>query len=507
MGLSHIIFPDMYRAYYKTSRGELCPITLQNQIESQKQILNELTTVLPFTKYGIENNLIKDISGFEMLQSLPLVNYEDIYPYIQRVWNGEDNILWYGKTKWFAKSSGTTNAKSKYIPVTQESIDQNHFLGGRDMLYFYFKRNPKSQIGFDSVLTISGSIQDINEVAQTHAGDISTVLDLNSPWWAQLSKVLPQEILKIASWQERLPKVIDFVKNSDIKAFTGTVTWVQIIINEVIKNLGVKDAINVWPNLEVFFHGAVSIKPYLEEFKRLIPKSDFYFVEVYNASEGFFAFQDTDNRDDGMLLLAGHGIYYEFIDLKNKTIHTIDDLELNNSYEIVISTVSGLWRYRIGDVILVSSIDPVRIKVIGRTQAMLNAYGEELMVGNVDEAIRLINQEGQYSVKEYTGCPVYKNENINGAHEWVIEFENLPSDIEHFKKVFDEKLKSLNSDYEAKRKGDIVLSTPIIHPVLIGTFYKWMESRNKIGGQNKIPRLSDNRQYLEEIKNICGIIK
>lgn len=496
----------MYRAYYKTSRGELCPTTLQKQIDSQNQLLKELITVLPFVKYGLDNNVIKQESDLATLRTLPLVVYEEIYPYIDQVWNGGENILWYGKTKWFGKSSGTTNAKSKFIPVTNESIDQNHFLGGRDMLASYFKRNPNSKIGFDSVVTISGSIQDRNIVAQTHAGDISTVLDLNSPWWVQLSKALPQEILKIPSWDERLPKVIDFLKNSDVKAFTGTVTWVHIIINEIVKKLGAKDATEIWPNLEVFFHGAVSIKPYIEEFKRLIPKNDFYFVEVYNASEGFFGFQDTNDSEDGMLLLTGHGVFYEFVDLKDKTIHTVNSLQLNHSYEMIISTVSGLWRYRIGDIVLVSSIDPIRIKVAGRTKAVLNAYGEELMVGNVDEAIRLINQETIYKVKEYTGCPIYKDDINQGAHEWIIEFETAPENIDDFIEIFDNKLKSLNSDYESKRRGNIVLANPIVHPVLNGTFYKWMENRNKLGGQNKVPRLSEDRKYIDEIKNVCGIL-
>ena len=235
MGLSHIIFPDLYRAYYKTSRGDLCPTTLQKQIDSQNQVLSDLITVLPFVKYGIENHIDTKCPNLDILRQLPIVSYEEIHPYIDMVWNGNDNVLWYGKTKWFAKSSGTTNSKSKYIPVTNESIEQNHFLAGRDMLANYLKRNPKSKIGFESAVTISGSIQDRNEVAQTHAGDISTILDLNQPWWAQLSKALPQDILEIPSWKDRLPFVINFLKDVDVKVCVGTVTWIHIILDEILK--------------------------------------------------------------------------------------------------------------------------------------------------------------------------------------------------------------------------------------------------------------------------------
>lgn len=501
MGLSHIVFPDIYRAYYKLYRGDLLPNTKEKQITAQNQLLRELISVLPFIKYGAENKISNSDINIETLQSLPIVRYEDIHPWIDRVWNGEDNVLWYGKTNYFAKSSGTTNARSKYIPVTRESMEQNHFLSARDVLANYLGLNPKSKLGFNSVLTITGSIQDRNEIAQTEAGDISTVLDLNSPWWTDLTKVLPKNILEIPSWEERLPKIVEFLKNVDVKAFAGTVTWIHIILSEVVKKYGVKSALEIWPNLEVFFHGAVSMKPYMSEFKKLIPTENFYYIENYNASEGFFAFQDTNDENNGMLLLCGHGIFYEFINTKTGLIYTIENLELGEFYEMVISTVSGLWRYRIGDVVEITSIDPVRIRVAGRTEAVLNAYGEELMVGNVDEAIRQINENHNYSIGEYTGCPIYKSGDVkNGGHVWVMEFDTIPNDINEFTKLFDETLRSLNSDYDAKRKGNIVLDFPVVHPVFKGTFYEWMKSRNKLGGQNKIPRLCDKNDYVEDIK-------
>ncbi len=490
----------MYRAYYSLYRGDLLPKTKDSQIVSQNQIASELASILPFIKYGTEQNITYKNSALEIIRSLPVREYEELYPWIERTWNGEENVLWYGKTEWFAKSSGTTNARSKFIPMTRESIEQNHFLGARDMLGTYLERNPNSKIGFDSVVTISGSIQDRNEVAKTHAGDVSTVLDLNSPWWAQLSKVLPKNIIDIPSWEERLPKIIEFLKDADVKAFAGTVTWVYIILDEVVKKYGVSDALKLWPNLEVFFHGAVSIKPYLSEFKKLVPNNKVHYVEVYNASEGFFAFQDTDDAENGMLLMCGHGIFYEFGDIHTGEVLTIDDVKLHERYELIISTVSGLWRYRLGDVVEITSTDPVRVRVAGRTKAVLNAYGEELMVGNVDEAIRQIHEEHGYCINEYSGCPIYKGGNVSkGGHEWVIEFENIPEDINKFIEIFDKKLRELNSDYDAKRKGDIVLNVPVVHAVPKGTFYEWMKSRNKLGGQNKVPRLCEKRECLGAI--------
>lgn len=503
MGLSHALFPEMYRAYYKLHRGELLPNSKEKQILAQNEVLEELINMLPFVKYGTENNINLTADHLQNLQKLNTVTYEEIYPFIKRTWEGEENVLWYGKTEWFAKSSGTTNAKSKYIPVSTDSIDQNHILAGKDMLGSYLKRNPNSKIGFDSVINITGSIQERNEIAKTHAGDISTILDLHAPWYARLSKVLPKSILEIGSWEERLPKIIEFLKDSDVKAFIGTVTWIHIILDQIVKKNDLKNALEIWPKLEVFFHGAVSMKPYINEFKKLIPTNKFTYVEVYNASEGFFAFQDTDDHKNGMLLLCGHGIFYEFIDIKTKQIYTLKDVKLNEQYELVISTVSGLWRYRIGDVIEITNIDPIRIKIIGRTKAVLNAYGEELMVDNVDEAIKQINNKNKYSVGEYTGCPIFKNENNNnGGHEWVIEFEKIPDDINDFIELFDKKLCNLNSDYNAKRTGDIVLKKPIVHPVLKGTFYEWMKNRNKFGGQNKVPRLSESREYVEDLLRV-----
>jgi hypothetical protein len=483
-------------------RGDLLPKTKDTQISAQHRLLKEIVFVLGNVKYSKENNIIFSDDPIKVLQSLSVRSYEEIYPWIERVWNGEDNVLWMGKTKWFAKSSGTTNARSKYIPISLESLEQNHFLGGRDMLASYLDKNPNSKLGFDSVLTVSGSIQDRHVENGNCAGDVSAIMDANSPWWTTLSKALPKNILEIRSWEERLPKVLDFAKNADIKAFAGVTSWIQIIIKEAVKKAGKKNALELWPNLEVFFHGGVNIKPYLNELRNLIPTDKFKYVEVYNASEGFFAFQDLDDVDSGMLLLSGHGIFYEFRDLNSNKIYTLEDVELNKKYELIISNVSGLWRYALGDVIEIVNSDPIRIKVVGRTKAVLNTYGEELMVGNVDEAIKNINQKHNYSILEYTGTTIYKKENQNGGHEWVIEFDNLPENREEFIKNFDHELRALNSDYDAKRKSDIILGLPVIHIVERGTFYKWMKDRNKLGGQNKIPRLSENREYVEDILEI-----
>jgi hypothetical protein len=500
MGISHILFPDVYRAYYKAKRQDLLPRTLKDQIREQEQILNILIFELSNTTYGKDKNIDFSIENdYDVLVNLPIVKYEDLYPYIERAWQGEASILWPGKIKYFSKSSGTTNAKNKFIPVSKESLEENHFMGGRDLLGVYLTLNPNSKIGFESILPISGSLQDVNESADTQAGDISWVLDQNVPWWTNLMKGLTPEILSIKSWDKRLPEVINYTKNVNLRIFTGTITWIHIFLTEAIKRYGVNNALDLWPDLEVFFHGAVSMKPYKKEFEKLIPKKDFYYIDVYNASEGFFAFQDTLDEEKGMLLLCGHGIFYEFMNIKNSEITTIKDLKLGIKYELVISTFSGLWRYRLGDVVEIVNLDPVRIKIAGRTQAVLNAYGEELMVGNVDDAVRILNDNFGYEILEYTGAPIYKNESTAGRHEWVIEFKNIPEDKNKFTEIFDQELKKLNGDYEAKRNADVVLGMPKIHFVKEGTFYKWMEQRCKTGGQNKIPRLSENRELLESL--------
>lgn len=496
MGISHLLFPEMYKAVYKLSRGNLLPKTLESQINAQNQILNELNIVLPFVKYSTENN-VKD------LQDLEIRSYEEIFPFIDRAWNGEEDVLWPGYTKWFSKSSGTTNARSKYLPVTNEQLDQNHFLASKDMFANYLDQNPNSKIGFDSVLTVSGSIQETNPISGNFAGDISAVIEANSPWWANLSKALPKEITGISSWEERLPKVLEFTKNADIKVLMGVTSWIQIIIKKAVENAGVKNILELWPNLEVFLHGGVDIKPYIADLNKLIPSNNFKYIEVYNASEGFFAFQDTADMDNGMLLMCGHGIYYEFLDIHTNELVKLENLKIHNKYELIISTVSGLWRYRIGDIVEITSTDPVRIRVAGRTKAVLNTFGEELMVGNVDEAIKQIYNEHGYSICEYTGCTVVNNTINNlGNHEWVMEMEIVPPDINKFTEIFDKKLCELNSDYEAKRKGNIVLSLPVVNIVPVGTFYKWMKSRSKLGGQNKVPRLKETNDIVEELKNL-----
>lgn len=500
MGISHILFPDVYRAYYKAKRQDLLPRTLDDQIREQNQILNILVFELSNTVYGKEKNIDFTIeSDYEVLKILPTVKYEEIYPYINRVWEGEESLLWPGRIKYFGKSSGTTNSRSKFIPISRESMEENHFMGGRDMLGVYLSLNPNSKIGFESVLPISGSIQDINEKAGTYAGDISWVLDQNVPWWTNLMKALPKDILEIKTWDKRLPEVINYSKNINLKILTGTITWIHIFLAESVKKYGAQNALDLWPDLEVFFHGAVSMKPYKKEFEKLIPKKDFYCIDVYNASEGFFAFQDTLDSEKGMLLLCGHGIFYEFMNTKNNEIITLEGLELGMKYELIISTFSGLWRYRLGDVVEIVNLDPVRIKIAGRTQAVLNAYGEELMVGNVDEAVRILNENHGYEILEYTGSPIYKNENQNGGHEWVIEFKNIPSDKNKFIEIFDQELRKLNADYDAKRNANMVLDIPKIHFVQEGTFYNWMEGRGKTGGQNKILRLSEDRSLLESL--------
>jgi phenylacetate-coenzyme A ligase PaaK-like adenylate-forming protein len=504
MSISHILFPDIYRAYFKSKRQHLLPVNLLSQIEAQKELLQTFAFVLPKTAYGREIipniNEINEINAFN---NLPLVIYEEIHPYIERALKNEANVLWVGNVKWFSKSSGTTNAKSKYIPVTKDSIEENHFAAGKDLLGTYLINNPNSKLGFGSVAFISGSLQDTHPVSKSKAGDISWIIEQNTPFWINLIKAMPKKILKIPDWSKRLQKATDYLHDIDIKAITGVVSWVSVLMYESVKKYNKQNVLDIWPDLEVFFHGGVSLLPYKKDLEKLIPSKDFYYINVYNASEGFFAFQDTLHGENGMLLLCNHGIYYEFYDYETKKLYSIEEAIIDNNYELVITTLSGLWRYRTGDVVNIVNQDPIRINVTGRTKSVLNIVGEELMVGNVDMAIYDLKHKYNFNIYEYIGTIAEKySDTYSNRHEWVIEANIDEKEINNFIQIFDKLLKDYNSDYEAKRSDDILLALPIVHIVALGTFNSWLESKNKIGGQNKIPRLCESRDIIEELLKI-----
>lgn len=475
--------------------------------KAQEKILRNLLVEASNTEWGkkYEFNSIKTIEEFQ--RKVPLNSYEDLFPYIDRMMHGENNILWPGVISWFSKSSGTTNAFSKFIPVSKESLEDCHFKAGKDELGLYIKNYPDTKIFSGKILSIGGSFSQINKNPDIFCGDISAVMMKNLPIWAEYLRTPSLKVALMSEWEEKLEKLASESLNENVTSIVGVPTWTAILIRKVLEQTGAKNIFEVWPNLEVFFHGAVSFEPYRELFKELIPSSSMRYMEAYNASEGFFAIQDDLSRASEMMLMPDCGIFYEFISIgeigkDNPKIHTMADVKTDINYTIVISTNGGLWRYMIGDTVMFTTLFPHRIKITGRTKHCINVFGEEVMVHNTDCAIKEACMKTSASIIEYTVAPIFMENNNRGGHEWIIEFEKEPQNMSEFSDILDQTLRSINSDYDAKRYKDIALAPLIIKLVPKGTFYLWMKSKNKLGGQHKVPRLSNTRIYADEILKI-----
>jgi hypothetical protein len=457
------------------------------------------------TAYGKEYGFKSIKTPHQFREKVPIVSYEELFPFVDRTMKGEQNVLWPTEINWFAKSSGTTNARSKFIPVSKESMEDCHFKGGKDMLSIYFNNNPGSKMFTGKGLAIGGSHQ-INQLdanAKSQYGDVSAVLLSNMPWWAQMVRTPSMEIALMEEWESKLEAMVKTCAEENVTSMSGVPTWTLVLLERIINDKGAKSILEIWPNLEVFFHGAVAFGPYREQFKKLIPKSDMNYMETYNASEGFFGIQDRSDSDE-LLLMLDYGIYYEFVPLSQldedhpKSL-TLDEVEIGKVYAIIITTNGGLWRYRIGDTVKFTSINPYRIKIAGRTKHFINAFGEELMIENAEHAITEACRKTEAQLHNFTAAPRYLEVGEKGGHEWVIEFVIEPNDLERFTSILDETLREINSDYDAKRHKDIALVAPIIHSAPHGTFDHWMKKRGKLGGQNKVPRLANNRDYLDDV--------
>lgn len=444
---------------------------------------------------------IESVKNFQ--ERVPIQKYEDMKPYVDRLLKGESDVLWPGTMKWFAKSSGTTSDKSKFIPVTKEALEMCHFRGGKDTLALYFSNFPDSRLFSGKGLVLGGS-QQINKVNnKSFFGDLSAILIDNMPFWAHFVKAPNQEIALLAEWEEKLSKLTEATINENITNINGVPSWMMVLFKHILQTTGKDNMLEVWPNLELFIHGGVSFAPYKEQFEKLIPSSTMQYMEVYNASEGFFAIQDSSDRKD-MLLMLDYGVFYEFIPFEeleeeNPKACTIEEVELGKNYAMVISTNGGLWRYMIGDTVQFTSLYPHRIKISGRTKHFINAFGEEVIIDNAEKALKTACAKSGAQVKDYTAAPVFMGTETKGKHEWLIEFEKEPGDLEYFAVLLDNALKSLNSDYEAKRYKDITLEPLTVHKAKEGLFYTWMKKRGKLGGQNKVPRLSNSRKYMDEL--------
>lgn len=474
---------------------------LSDPVSNQFNVWQDLIASGQYTEFGRQFHFSEIQSLQDFKQNVPLQDYESLKPYIERMMQGEENVLWNTPINWFAKSSGTTSDKSKFIPVSEESLKENHFKGSKDVLSFYYVSHPESDLLTGKGLVIGGSHQISSLNDDVHYGDLSAVVLQNSPFWSNWIRTPELSIALMDEWESKIEKLAQATIHENVTSMAGVPTWLIVLLRRILEITGKSTITEVWPSLELYMHGGVSFIPYKQQFEKLIGKPINY-LEIYNASEGFFAGQDDINQD-GMLLMCDHGIFYEFMPVsefegEQNTVQ-LNEVEIGKNYALVITTAGGLWRYLVGDTIQFTSLDPFRIKVSGRLKHYINAFGEEVIVDNSDKAIAIASHKTNSIVNDYTAAPVYFSEEGNGAHEWLIEFEKEPEDISQFIFELDTALKEINSDYEAKRHKDIALRMPVVRGVPKNTFSNWLNSKGKLGGQHKVPRLSNDRKLLDEI--------
>ena len=453
------------------------------------------------TEWGRKYKYASIQSEDDYRKKVPLQTYHDFEHYFTRMRNGEEDILWPGVIKWFAKSSGTTNSKSKYIPVSEEALKECHYKGGKDLLAVYHEAYDDTEFLDGKTIGIAGSAEQDKD-GEAYTGDLSAIIMSNLPIWAHLSKAPNLEIVIMNEWEAKLEKIVEHTLDEDIRAISGVPSWMLVILRRALEVSGKKCIRDLWPNFELVVHGGVSFAPYRKQFEDLCGL-DIRYQEVYNASEGFFAMQDDFTRND-MLLMLDYGIYYEFLPMeefhkKDRQAIGLSDVELGKTYALVITTNAGLWRYIIGDTVVFTSLKPYRIKINGRTKSFINSVGEELIVENADHAIMHACKMTDSVIAEYSAAPIYFSKGEKAGHEWLLEFEKEPQDIDVFSDYLDNGLKMVNSDYEAKRYRNMVLSEPIVHKLSQGSFMKWLEKNNRLGGQYKVPRLSNDRKIVDEI--------
>ncbi len=474
-----------------------------NPFDTQEGQLSMLIERAKFTQFGQQFNFEKIKSIKDYQTNVPLQNYASLLPYIERMLDGDANILWDDKVKWFAKSSGTTSGKSKFIPVSEEGLEFNHFQAGKDVIAYYLNNYPNSKLLKGKTLKLGGS-KELLKFDEAYVGDLSAIMIDNMPFWSNLITIPEKKTALLSDWEIKIDKILEESLPSQLVGLAGVPSWMMMLLKEALKKKNKYNVLDIWPDLEVFFHGGVSFLPYKKAYQELFPDNDFHYMEIYNASEGFFALQDQKKSND-LLLLLNHGIFYEFIPMNeyagvhSTTVLPLKEVKKDVNYAMVISTNSGLWRYIIGDTVKFTSTRPYRIKITGRTKHFINVFGEEVIIENADKAIENACKQTQSSVIDYTVAPIFMETDKKGAHEWLIEFEVPPSDFEKFKILLDKELQNLNSDYEAKRYLNMTLDFPVIHQARKGLFYDWLKQKNKLGGQNKIPRLSNSRSFIEEL--------
>lgn len=475
----------------------------------QQETFEKLIYIAKDTEWGKENHYsnIKSIQDFR--ENVPLQDYDDIKLWVDRIVKGEQNLLWPTEIKFFAKSSGTTSDRSKILPVTKEALEDCHQKGGKDLLALYYSNYPEAKLYKGKHLVIGGSAETSPLSEDSYLGDLSAIIMKTLPWWAEIKRTPSREIALMNEWESKIDKIARNTIDEDVCILVGVPSWTMVLANKILEITGKKTLKEVWPNLELFMHGGVSFEPYQEEFKRVVGSPGIHYSESYNASEGFFGIQDQKEFGE-LLLMLDYGVFYEFIPMSNfegtdsKTVLSLKEVELGVNYAVVISTNAGLWRYIIGDTICFTSLKPFRFKITGRTKSFINAFGEELIVDNTEQAIADVCLKTNSQIRDYTACPFFMDGKERGKHQWLIEFIKSPDDIERFAFLLDEKLRDLNSDYDAKRTKNLVLDQLSVQVLEPGIFDFWLKLKGKLGGQNKVPRLSNNRNYYDEI---TGIIK
>ena len=470
---------------------------------AQLEVFHSLVRSARYSEWGRKYDYATIADPDVFRERVPLQEYDDVKPFVERLRKGEQNLLWPTDMRWFAKSSGTTNDRSKFIPVSREALEDCHYKGGKDLIAFHYQQFPESKLYQGMSLVVGGSSNIEQFRSDAYSGDLSAIIIRNLPLWVEVRRTPVIETALIENWEVKIEQMARETMREDVRCIAGVPSWTLVLLRRILELTGKKHILEVWPNLELFMHGGVSFRPYRAQFEALIPSPTMNYLESYNASEGSFAIQDRHGADD-MLLMLDYGIFYEFIamdDIGKLAPRTLllDEVEVGEQYAIVISTNAGLWRYMPGDTVRFTSVKPHRVQVSGRTKSFINAFGEELMVENADRGMEAASEVTGAVVNEYTAGPVYMDADAHGAHEWVIEFAKAPDDLARFVTVLDETMRKLNSDYDAKRRGDMALRRPIVHAVGVGTFYEWMKQRGKLGGQNKVPRLSNDRVHLDAL--------
>jgi len=475
-------------------------------IDVQQELFSELVKSAKKTDFGKKYGFSDIRSYSDFSRQVPVHDYEQMKPYIEETMRGKQNVIWPSTISWFSKSSGTTGGRSKFIPVSQEALEDCHYKGGKDMISLYVNNYPETKLFRGKSLSIGGSSQ-VNELdfnQSSHYGDISAVIIQNLPMWAQLARTPSLEVALMSEWEQKIEKMAQETLHENVVSMAGVPTWTIVLLQKILELSGKNNILEVWPNLEIFFHGAVAFGPYKKLFGELIPSSKMRYMETYNASEGFFGIQDQKDAED-LLLMLDYGIFYEFIpmgewDQAEPQVIPLGEVELGRNYAMLITTNAGLWRYKIGDTVTFTSVFPYRIRISGRTKHFINAFGEEVIVENAERSISMACDATGALITNFTAAPVYFDQEGNkGAHEWIIEFKQQPLDKEEFVRLLDQNLRDINSDYDAKRYKDLALTGPKVHFAPEGLFERWMKSKGKLGGQNKVPRLSNDRVYIDEI--------